>query len=77
MGLESNVKRQLSLLLSSVNKHIVGPEVSCHDGELYHRFKVTIYDTTHRRGNYYIYECCLLLAINANDIRSCCTSHVG
>ena len=30
MGLESDVKRQLSLLLSSVNKHIVWPEVSCH-----------------------------------------------
>ena len=31
MGLKSDVKRQLSLLLSSVNKHIVWPEVSCHD----------------------------------------------
>ena len=34
MGLESDVKRQLSLLLSSLNKQIVWPEVSCHDGEL-------------------------------------------
>ena len=31
MGLESGVKS--SLLLSSVNKHIVWPEVSCHDSE--------------------------------------------
>ena len=38
MGLESDVKRQLSLLLSNVNKHIVWQEVSCHDGELYHRW---------------------------------------
>ena len=38
MGLESDVKRQLSLLLSSLNKQIVLPEVSGHDGELYHRW---------------------------------------
>ncbi|KAL5488604.1 hypothetical protein EMCRGX_G017573 [Ephydatia muelleri] len=44
MGLESDVKRQLSLLLSSVNKHIVWPEVSCHDDACQRRKFENFYD---------------------------------